>query len=163
MFEIQETRPGTDMRIAIVAARFNRFIVDQLLEGAQDALDRHGIEADRRALVWVPGAYEIPLVADQLAASGQYDAVIALGAVIRGGTPHFDFVAGECARGLSRVSLDRGVPVTFGVLTTDSVEQAIERASTEEGNKGFDVAVAALDMVQTRRELAVHLDGLQSR
>jgi len=163
MFEIQELRPGTDMRIAIVAARFNRFIVDQLLEGAQDALDRHGIEADRRALVWVPGAYEIPLVADQLAASGQYDAVIALGAVIRGGTPHFDFVAGECARGLSRVSLDHGVPVTFGVLTTDSVEQAIERASTEAGNKGFDVAVAALEMVQTRRELAVHLDGLQSR
>jgi 6,7-dimethyl-8-ribityllumazine synthase len=163
MFEIQELRPGTDMRIAIVAARFNRFIVDQLLEGAQDALDRHGIEADRRALVWVPGAYEIPLVADQLAASGQYDAVIALGAVIRGGTPHFDFVAGECARGLSRVSLDHGVPVTFGVLTTDSVEQAIERASTEAGNRGFDVAVAALEMVQTRRELAVHLDGLQSR
>ena len=162
MFEIQESRPGTDMRIAIVAARFNRFIVDQLLEGAQDALDRHGIEPERRALVWVPGAYEIPLIADQLAASGQYDAVIALGAVIRGGTPHFDFVAGECARGLSRVSLDRGVPVTFGVLTTDSVEQAVERASTEAGNKGFDVAVAALEMVQTRRELAAHLDGPES-
>jgi 6,7-dimethyl-8-ribityllumazine synthase len=162
MFEIQESRPGTDMRIAIVAARFNRFIVDQLLEGAQDALDRHGIEPERRALVWVPGAYEIPLIADQLAASGQYDAVIALGAVIRGGTPHFDFVAGECARGLSRVSLDRGVPVTFGVLTTDSVEQAVERASTEAGNKGFDVAVAALEMVQTQRELAVHLDGPES-
>lgn len=162
MFEIQEPRPGTDMRIAIVAAQFNRFIVDQLLEGAQDALDRNGIESERRALVWVPGAYEIPLIADQLAASGQYDAVIALGAVIRGGTPHFDFVAGECARGLSRVSLDRGVPVAFGVLTTDSVEQAVERASTEAGNKGFDVAVAALEMVQTRRELAAHLDELAS-
>ena len=162
MFEIEEPRPGTDLRIAIVAARFNRFIVDQLLGRAQDALDRHGIDAERRALVWVPGAYEIPLVADQFAASGKYDAVIALGAVIRGGTPHFDFVAGECARGLSRVSLDRGVPVTFGVLTTDSVEQAVERASTEAGNKGFDVAVAALEMVQARRELATHLDGLGS-
>lgn len=160
MFEIEETRPGADLRIAIVAARFNRFIVDQLLEGALDALDRHGIDEDRRALVWVPGAYEIPLIADQFAASGKYDAVIALGAVIRGGTPHFDFVAGECARGLARVSLDHGVPVTFGVLTTDSVEQAVERASTEAGNKGFDVAVAALEMVEARRELATHLDGL---
>ena len=157
MFELNESPTAENPRIAIVAARFNRFIVEQLLEGALDALDRQGVADEDRALVWVPGAYEIPLVADQLAASGRYDAVIALGAVIRGGTPHFDFVAGECASGLTRVSLDRGVPVTFGVLTTDDVEQAIERAATDAGNKGFDVAMAAIEMVQTRRSLAAHL------
>jgi 6,7-dimethyl-8-ribityllumazine synthase len=160
MFEIEDVRPGNDMRIAIVAARFNRFIVDQLLAGAQDALDRQQIDPGNRALVWVPGAYEIPLIAEQLASSGKYDAVIALGAVIRGGTPHFDFVAGECARGLTRVSLDHGIPVTFGVLTTDNIEQAIERAATDAGNKGFDVAMAALEMVQSMREVGSHLDGL---
>lgn len=158
MFELNAAPGGENVRIAIVAARFNRFIVEQLLEGALDALNRQGIADGDRALVWVPGAYEIPLVADQLAASGRYDAVIALGAVIRGGTPHFDFVAGECASGLTRVSLDRGVPVTFGVLTTDDVEQAIERAATNAGNKGFDVAMAAIEMVQTRRALASHLE-----
>ena len=109
MFELNEKPTGQGMRIAIVAARFNRFIVEQLLEGALDALERQGVADEDRALVWVPGAYEIPLVADQFAASGRYDAVIALGAVIRGGTPHFDFVAGECASGLTRVALDRGV------------------------------------------------------
>ena len=158
MFELNATPGGENVRIAIVAARFNRFIVAHLLEGALDAMNRQGIADGDRALVWVPGAYEIPLVADQLAASGRYDAVIALGAVIRGGTPHFDFVAGECASGLTRVSLDRGVPVTFGVLTTDDVEQAIERAATDAGNKGFDVAMAAIEMVQTRRALAAHLE-----
>lgn len=157
MFELNETPTGQGLRIAIVAARFNRFIVEQLLEGALDALERQGVADEDRALVWVPGAYEIPLVADQFAASGRYDAVIALGAVIRGGTPHFDFVAGECASGLTRVSLDRGVPVTFGVLTTDDVEQAVERAATDAGNKGFDVAMAAIEMAQTRRALAAHL------
>ena len=157
MFELNETPAGQGMRIAIVAARFNRFIVEQLLEGALDALERQGVAEEDRALVWVPGAYEIPLVADQFAASGRYDAVIALGAVIRGGTPHFDFVAGECASGLTRVSLDRGVPVSFGVLTTDDVEQAVERAATDAGNKGFDVTMAAIEMVQTRRALAAHL------
>ena len=146
MFELNEKPTGQGMRIAIVAARFNRFIVEQLLEGALDALERQGVADEDRALVWVPGAYEIPLVADQFAASGRYDAVIALGAVIRGGTPHFDFVAGECASGLTRVALDRGVPVTFGVLTTDDVEQAVERAATDAGNKGFDVAMAAIEM-----------------
>lgn len=160
MFEIQEPRPGSDMRIAIVAARFNRFIVDQLVEGAKDALNRQGVEPDRRALVWVPGAYEIPLVAERFAASGKYDAVIGLGAVIRGGTPHFDFVAGECASGLTRVSLDHGIPVTFGVLTTENIEQALERAATDAGNKGFDVAMAAMEMVRTLREVSGHLDGL---
>ena len=162
MFELKDIRPATDLRIAIVAARFNRFIVDQLLAGAGDALDRHGIDPSNRALVWVPGAFEIPLVADQFAASGRYDAVIALGAVIRGGTPHFDYVAGECARGLSSVSLKHGVPIAFGVLTTDTVEQAVERASTEDGNKGFDVAVAALEMAQTRRGLARHLEEFEA-
>jgi 6,7-dimethyl-8-ribityllumazine synthase len=157
VFELNETPTGQGMRIAIVAARFNRFIVEQLLEGALDALERQGVADEDRALVWVPGAYEIPLVADQFAASGRYDAVIALGAVIRGGTPHFDFVAGECASGLTRVALDRGVPVTFGVLTTDDVEQAVERAATDAGNKGFDVAMAAIEMAQTRRALAAHL------
>lgn len=163
MFEIEEVRPGSDQCIAIVAARFNRFIVEQLLAGAQDALDRAQIDPGNRALVWVPGAYEIPVVAGQLAASGKYDAVIALGAVIRGGTPHFDFVAGECASGLARVSLDHDIPVAFGVLTTDTIEQAVERASTEAGNKGFDVAMAALEMVQTMRELDEHLAGLPPR
>ncbi|MEE4217909.1 MAG: 6,7-dimethyl-8-ribityllumazine synthase [Xanthomonadales bacterium] len=160
MFEIEESRPGKDMRIAIVAARFNRFIVDQLVQGAQDALDRQQIDSSQRALVWVPGAFEIPLVAERLAGSGKYDAVIGLGAVVRGGTPHFDFVAGECASGLTRVALDHGIPVTFGVLTTENVEQAIERAATDAGNKGFDVAMAAMEMVQTLREIGEHLDGL---
>jgi len=158
VFELNESPAGGNMRIAIVAARFNRFVVEQLLEGAIDALNRQGVAEEDRALVWVPGAWEIPLVADQFAASGRYDAVIALGAVIRGGTPHFDFVAGECASGLTRVSLDRGVPVTFGVLTTDDVEQAVERAATDAGNKGFDVATAAIEMVRTRRALAAHLE-----
>jgi 6,7-dimethyl-8-ribityllumazine synthase len=158
VFELNATPAGQGMRIAIVAARFNRFIVEQLLEGALDALERQGVAEQDRALVWVPGAYEIPLVADQFAASGRYDAVIALGAVIRGGTPHFDFVAGECASGLTRVALDRGVPVAFGVLTTDDVEQAVERAATDAGNKGFDVTMAAIEMVQTRRALAAHLE-----
>ena len=160
MFEIEESRPGKDMRIAIVAARFNRFIVDQLVEGACNALDRQQIASSQRALVWVPGAFEIPLLAEKLAASGKYDAVIGLGAVVRGGTPHFDFVAGECAAGMTRVSLDHGIPVTFGVLTTENVEQAIERAATDAGNKGFDVAMAAMEMVQTLREVGEHLDGL---
>jgi 6,7-dimethyl-8-ribityllumazine synthase len=137
-------------RIAIAASRFNGFIVEQLVEGARDALARRGVEP---TLVWVPGAFELPLAADRLAASGRFDAVIALGAVIRGGTPHFDFVAGACADGLGRVALDRGVPVSFGVLTTDDVGQALERAGTGEGNKGFDAAVTALEMVATLREL----------
>jgi 6,7-dimethyl-8-ribityllumazine synthase len=137
-------------RIAIAASRFNGFIVEQLVEGARDALARRGVEP---TLVWVPGAFELPLAADRLAASGRFDAVIALGAVIRGGTPHFDYVAGACANGLGRVALDRGVPVSFGVLTTDDVEQALERAGTGAGNKGFDAAVTALEMVATLRAL----------
>ncbi|MBT8048797.1 MAG: 6,7-dimethyl-8-ribityllumazine synthase [Xanthomonadales bacterium] len=160
MKEIQPNDAVTDVRLAVVAGRFNQFIVDQLLSGARDAMTRKGIDASRQVLVWVPGAFEIPLVASQLAASGAYDAVIALGAVIRGGTPHFDFVAGECASGLTRVALDYGIPVTFGVLTTDTVEQALERAGTGEGNKGFDAAMTAMEMVRTLRALDGHLDTL---
>ena len=138
---------GGDLRLAIVASRFNYFIVEQLVAGAKDAMKRHDIDEEQQILVWVPGAFELPLLADQLAASGSYDAVIALGAVIRGGTPHFDYVAGECAGGLNRVALDRGIPVSFGVLTTDTIEQAIERAGTKAGNKGWEAALSALEMV----------------
>jgi len=160
MKEIRAPDLGREMSIAVVAGRFNRFIVDQLVSGAADAMDRQGIEESRQALVWVPGAFELPLMANQLASSGKYDAVIALGAVVRGGTPHFDFVAGECASGLTRVSLDHGIPVTFGVLTTDTVDQALERAGTGEGNKGFDAAMTAIEMVETLRAVNKHLAGL---
>ena len=159
MFEIEEVKPAADLRVAIVAARFNRFIVDQLVEGARDALNRHQADDEHCALVWVPGAYELPVVAAQLAASGAYDAIVALGAVIRGGTPQFDYGAGECASGLTRVALDYGLPVTFGVLTTDNIEQALERAGTGEGNKGFDVTVTALEMAQTMQDIDLHLGG----
>jgi len=150
---MKEILPASVMepRIAVVAARFNRFIVDQLVAGADDAFERQGIPADSRTLVWVPGAFELPLMASQLAASGRFDAIVALGAVIRGGTPHFDYVAGTCADGLARVALDYGLPVVFGVLTTDDVEQALERAGTGEGNKGFDAALTALEMIGTLR------------
>lgn len=163
MKDISSTAWGNDLNIAVVAGRFNRFIVDQLVSGAEDALARHGISDTQTVLAWVPGAFELPLLANQLAASGKYDAVIALGAVIRGGTPHFDFVAGECARGLMRVSLDHDIPVAFGVLTTDSVEQALERAGTGEGNKGFDAAMTAMEMVETMRAVKSHLEGLPAR
>jgi 6,7-dimethyl-8-ribityllumazine synthase len=159
MKDISASNWGSDMRIAVVASRFNGFIVEQLVAGAEDALQRQGIEPDRQQIVWVPGAFELPLAADRLAASGCWDAVIALGAVIRGGTPHFDYVAGECAAGLSRVALDRGLPVVFGVLTTDTVEQALERAGTGEGNKGFDAAMAAIEMVATLRAVNRHIAG----
>ncbi len=158
--EIGNDLGGNNLSIAIVASRFNRFIVDQLVEGAADALKRHGIDENSLLLVWVPGAFELPLLADQLASSGRFDAVIALGAVIRGGTPHFDYVAGECARGLTRVSLDNGLPVTFGVLTTDTVEQALERAGTGEGNKGYDVAMTAIEMAETMRVVESHLQNV---
>jgi len=160
MKDVSSSHWGVDMSIAVVASRFNRFIVDQLVSGARDALSRHGISESRTVLAWVPGAFELPLMADRFAVSGKYDAIIALGAVIRGGTPHFDFVAGECARGLMRVSLDRGVPVTFGVLTTDTVEQALERAGAGEGNKGFDAAMTAMEMVASLRTVGDHLNDL---
>ena len=141
-------------RFAIVAGRFNGFVVEPLVAGARDALVRHGVSDEAIDLVRVPGAWEIALAAHKLANSGKYAAVIALGAVIRGATPHFDYVAGECAKGLAQAAYSSGVPVAFGVLTTDSIEQAIERAGTKAGNKGADAAVAALEMVNLYGKLA---------
>jgi len=139
--------PQRDCKIAIVASEFNHFVVQQLVDGALDALGRHGISPSSVTVLWVPGAFELPLVADAIAAKGDHDAIIALGAVIRGGTPHFDYVAGECARGIAQLGLKHGLPVIFGILTTDNVEQALERAGSGEGNKGYDTAVAALNMI----------------
>ena len=147
MTEFDLSTPSCSPRIALVAGQFNRFISDQLVKGTSDALRDHGLSDDAIDLFWVPGAFEIPLAADRVLASGQVDAVIALGAVIRGGTAHFDYVAGECARGITDVSLKHAKPVIFGVLTTDTIEQAIERAAINEGNKGFDCAMAALHML----------------
>ena len=139
--------PQRECRIAIVAGEFNHFIVQQLVDGALDALARNGVSESDITLAWVPGAFELPLIADEMASRGKYDAVIALGAVIRGGTPHFDYVAGECSRGIAQAGLEHGLPVIFGVLTTDDVDQALERAGSGAGNKGFDTAVAALQMI----------------
>lgn len=138
---------GTGHKLGIVVARFNSFISEKLLEGAMDSLVRSGVNGDDITVARVPGAYEIPLVAQKMAKSGKYDAVIVLGAVIRGATPHFDYVAGEVAKGTAQVMLDAGIPVLFGVLTTETIEQAIERAGTKAGNKGSDVAIAALEMI----------------
>jgi 6,7-dimethyl-8-ribityllumazine synthase len=137
----------TGGRFAIVAGRFNDFITSHLIAGCEDALRRHGVEVDERVdLIWVPGAFEIPLICKAAAESGRYSAVIALGAVIRGSTPHFDYVASEVSKGVAHVSLDAGVPVIFGVLTTDTIEQAVERAGTKAGNKGFEAGMSALEM-----------------
>lgn len=138
---------GAGRKIGIVVARFNSFIGERLLEGAIDSLVRSGVSGDDIVVARVPGAFEIPLVAQKMARSGKHDAVICLGAVIRGATPHFDYVAGEVAKGTAQVMLDSGVPVLFGVLTTETIEQAIERAGTKAGNKGSDVAIAALEMI----------------
>jgi len=138
---------GKGRKIGIIVARFNSFISEKLLEGAIDSLVRSGVADDDIGVARVPGAFEIPLVAQKMAGSGKYDAVICLGVVIRGATPHFDYVAGEVAKGTAQVMLDAGVPVLFGVLTTESIEQAIERAGSKAGNKGSDVAVAALEMI----------------
>jgi 6,7-dimethyl-8-ribityllumazine synthase len=138
---------GTGRKIGIVVARFNSFISEKLLEGAIDTLVRSGVNGDDITVARVPGAFEIPLVAQKMAKSGKYDAVIVLGAVIRGATPHFEYVAGEVAKGTAQVMLDAGIPVLFGVLTTETIEQAIERAGTKAGNKGSDVAIAALEMI----------------
>ena len=142
-----------DMKIGIVAARFNEFIVSKLIGGCEDTLLRHGVRPEDISLVWVPGAFEIPLVAAKLAKSGKYDAVIALGAVIRGSTSHYDYVCAEVSKGIAAVSLESGVPVMFGVLTTDTIEQAIERAGTKAGNKGADCAQGAIEMVDLIRAL----------
>lgn len=140
-------------RFAIVAARFNAVITDALLEAALSTLAEHGVPEDHVSVVQVPGAFEIPITAKRLAASGRYEAIIALGAVVRGGTPHFEYVAGECAHGVGRVALEEDVPVIFGVLTTDTDEQARERAGGKEGNKGLEAAIAGLEMVTLLRRL----------
>ncbi|MFT4746932.1 MAG: 6,7-dimethyl-8-ribityllumazine synthase [Psychrobacter glaciei] len=139
---------ATGKKFALVVSRFNSFVVESLVDGALDALERHGEVNDQDiTLVRVPGAYELPLAAKKLAEQNKYDAIIALGAVIRGGTPHFEFVAGECNSGLAKVSLECGIPISFGVITTDSIEQAIERSGTKAGNKGAEAAISALEMV----------------
>jgi len=140
-------------RFAIVASRFNDFIVGSLIGGARDALKRHGVDEGRITLVRVPGSWEMPLICGRLAKSKKFDAIVAVGAVIRGGTPHFDYVAGEVAKGVAQASLQTGVIITFGVLTTDSIEQAVERAGTKAGNKGFDAAMAAIEMVSLNEAL----------
>ena len=142
-----------DIKIGIVAARFNEFSTSKLLGGAVDALNRHEIPEENIEVAWVPGAFEIPLIASKMAKSGRYDAVICLGAVIRGSTSHYDYVCSEVSKGIASVSLASDVPVMFGVLTTDTIEQAIERAGTKAGNKGFDCAVGAIEMVNLIREL----------
>ena len=145
---------ATGLRFGIIVGRFNSFISDRLLEGALDALVRHGAEKEQIAVARVPGAFEIPLAAQKMAATGRYDALICLGAVIRGATPHFDYVAAEVSKGVAQVSLKAGVPIAFGVLTTDSIEQAIERAGTKAGNKGFEAAMTAIETAQLFRSLS---------
>ncbi len=140
-------------RYGIAVARFNSFIVDKLLDGALEALQKHGVLDRDITIVRVPGAYELPVAVKKMASSEEYDAIIALGAVIRGGTPHFEYVAGECVKGLSHVAMDSGLPITFGVLTVDTIEQAIERAGTKAGNKGEEAALTAMEMVSLLRQL----------
>jgi 6,7-dimethyl-8-ribityllumazine synthase len=142
-----------DLRFALVVSRFNDFVVEPLVRGAVDALKRHGATEKQIEIVRVPGAFDIPVVARKLAQSRRYEALVALGAVIRGQTPHFDYVAGECASGLARIALESGVPIGFGVLTTDTVEQAVDRAGGKAGNKGADAALAALEMANLLRRL----------
>ncbi len=142
-----------DIRVGIVAARFNEFITSKLLGGALDGLKRHEVSEDQIDVAWVPGAFEIPLIASKMAKSGKYDAVICLGAVIRGSTSHYDYVCSEVSKGIAHVSLSSDIPVMFGVLTTENIEQAIERAGTKAGNKGFDCAVGAIEMVNLIREI----------
>ena len=144
---------GGDIRIGIVAARFNEFIVGKLVAGALDGLKRHGVSDDQIDIAWVPGAFEIPLICQKMAKSGRYDAVIALGTVIRGSTSHYDYVCSEVSKGIANVSLGADIPVMFGILTTENIEQAIERAGTKAGNKGYDCALAALEMVNLIRQL----------
>ncbi|MGJ7909774.1 6,7-dimethyl-8-ribityllumazine synthase [Neobacillus sp. LXY-1] len=144
---------GSGLKIGIIAGRFNEFITGKLVSGAQDALKRHGVGEEDVDIAWVPGAFEIPLIAQKMAHSKKYDAVITLGAVIRGSTPHFDYVCNEAAKGVAAASISSGVPVIFGVLTTDSIEQAIERAGTKAGNKGWEAAASAIEMANLCRTL----------
>ena len=140
-------------RFCLVVSRFNSFVVESLLSGALDALRRHGAEEADLTIVRVPGAFEMPVAIERIAAKGGYEAIIAIGAVIRGGTPHFDYVAGECVKGMAQVSLKHAIPVSFGVLTVDTIEQAIERAGTKAGNKGAEAAMSAIEMVNLLRQL----------
>ena len=142
-----------EIRVGIVVARFNEFITSKLLGGAMDGLLRHNVAEDDIHVAWVPGAFEIPLVASKMAKSGKYDAVICLGAVIRGATSHFDYVCNEVSKGVASISLENDIPVMFGVLTTDNIEQAIERAGSKSGNKGYDCALGAIEMVNLLREI----------
>ncbi|HJD13584.1 MAG TPA: 6,7-dimethyl-8-ribityllumazine synthase [Candidatus Ruminococcus avistercoris] len=144
---------GQGMKIGIVAARFNEFIVSKLLSGAVDGLVRHGVEEDDITAAWVPGAFEIPLMAEKMAQSGKYDAIICVGAVIRGSTSHYDYVCNEVSKGIAQVGLKSGIPVLFGVVTTENIEQAIERAGTKAGNKGYDCALSAIEMVNLMRQM----------
>ncbi len=141
------------MKIAIVASRFNEFIVSKLIEGARDGLLRHDVAEENISLAWVPGAFEIPVVAKKLAESGKYDAVICVGAVIRGATTHYDYVCAEVSKGIATVSMQTGVPVMFGILTTDTIQQAMERAGTKAGNKGYDCALGAIEMVNLMKQI----------
>lgn len=146
---------GEGLSFGVVVGRFNEFITRKLMGGAMDALKRHGVEDDNVDLVWVPGAFEVPLVARQMVLTGKYNAVICLGAVIRGATPHFDYVAGEVAKGVAKIGLESGVPTIFGVITADTLEQAIERAGTKGGNKGWDAAVTAIEMANLLRAMSI--------
>jgi 6,7-dimethyl-8-ribityllumazine synthase len=153
MKRIEGLYEAEGLKTAIIISRFNEFITSKLLGGALDALTRNGASEDDITAIWVPGAFEIPLAAKKAAESGKYDAVICLGAVIRGSTPHFDLVASEVAKGVAQVGLGAGIPVMFGVLTTDTIEQAIERAGTKAGNKGFDAALGAIEMANLFRRM----------
>ena len=144
---------GQGIKVGVVAARFNEFIVSKLAGGASDALGRHGVSEDDITLAWVPGAFEIPMVANRMASSGKYDAIICLGAVIKGSTSHYDYVCAEVSKGIAQVGMNTGVPTIFGILTTDNIEQAIERAGTKAGNKGYDAACTAIEMVNLLKEM----------
>jgi 6,7-dimethyl-8-ribityllumazine synthase len=144
---------GDGLRVAVACGRFNDFITERLLTGCRDGLMRHGVDEGSITVAWAPGAFELPLVAHRLAGSGEFDAVICLGAVIRGATGHYEHVAGQCAAGIQRAQLDTGVPVVFGVLTTETIEQAIERAGAKAGNKGFEAAMTAIEMADLMRQL----------
>ena len=141
------------MKVGIVASRFNEFIVSKLVSGAVDGLVRHNVNDDDISIAWVPGAFEIPVIADKMAKSGKYDAVICVGAVIRGATSHYDYVCNEVSKGIAQASMSSGVPVLFGILTTDSIEQAIERAGTKAGNKGYDCALGAIEMINLMKQI----------
>ena len=153
MKTIEGKLDGKGLRFGIVIARFNEFISGKLLSGCLDGLNRHGADEKKIDIVWSPGAFEMPLLAKKLAQSEKYDAVICLGAIIRGATPHFDFIAAEVAKGIANVGIETGLPVIFGVLTTDNIEQAIERAGTKGGNKGFDAALAAIEMAHLVKQI----------